>query len=166
LLGQPIGQFYGLVVDGVFQTPAEVAASLQKNAKPGDFRYKDLNGDKVIDAKDRTVIGNPNPKYLYGLNTSFTYKQFDLAVDLQGVGGVDVYNANLGLRFGAENFTKDFYDNRWHGAGTSTTYPSANIGGGENYKPNSFFVESGAYFRIRNLQLGYTCLLQLHQNCL
>jgi TonB-linked SusC/RagA family outer membrane protein len=156
IVGQPIGEFYGLVVDGVFQTPAEVAASLQKNAKPGDFRYKDLNGDKVIDAKDRTVIGNPNPKYLYGLNTSFTYKQFDLAVDLQGVGGVDVYNANLGLRYGAENFTKDFFNNRWHGAGTSTTYPSANIGGGENYKPNSFFVESGAYFRIRNLQLGYT----------
>jgi hypothetical protein len=70
IVGQPIGEFYGLVVDGVFQTPAEVAASIQKNAKPGDFRYKDLNGDKVIDAKDRTVIGNPNPKYLYGLNTS------------------------------------------------------------------------------------------------
>ncbi|RFZ83205.1 TonB-dependent receptor [Mucilaginibacter terrenus] len=156
IVGQPIGEFYGLVVDGVFQTPEEVASSLQKNAKPGDFKYKDLNGDKVIDAKDRTVIGNPNPKYLYGLNTSFKYRQFDLAVDLQGVAGVDVYNANLGLRYGAENFTKDFYNNRWHGAGTSTTYPSANIGGGENYKPNSFFVESGAYFRIRNVQLGYT----------
>ncbi|MEO7211574.1 TonB-dependent receptor [Mucilaginibacter sp.] len=156
ILGQPIGEFYGLVVDGVFQNAAEIAASKQTDAKPGDFRYKDLNSDGVIDAKDRTVIGNPNPKYLYGLNTSFTYKEFDLAVDLQGVAGVDIYNANKGLRYGSENFTKDFYDNRWHGEGTSTTYPSANIGGGNNYKPNSFFVESGAYFRIRNVQLGYT----------
>ncbi|TSD62986.1 TonB-dependent receptor [Inquilinus sp. KBS0705] len=156
ILGQPIGEFYGLVVDGVFQNAAEIAASNQTDAKPGDFRFKDLNGDKVIDAKDRTVIGNPNPKYLYGFSTNFNYKEFDLTVDLQGVAGVDVYNANKGLRYGSENFTKDFYDNRWHGEGTSTTYPSANVGGGNNYKPNSFFVESGAYFRIRNLQLGYT----------
>ena len=55
-----------------------------------------------------------------------------------------------------ENFTKDFYDKRWHGQGTSNAYPSANIGGGTNYLPNSFFVESGSYFRIRNMQLGYT----------
>jgi hypothetical protein len=72
------------------------------------------------------------------------------------VAGVDIYNANLGIRYGNENFTKDFYDNRWHGAGTSNTYPSANIGGGTNYLPNSFFVESGSYFRVRNMQLGYT----------
>ncbi|MBK0381255.1 SusC/RagA family TonB-linked outer membrane protein [Mucilaginibacter segetis] len=156
ILGQPIGEFYGLVVDGVFQNAAEIAASKQKDAKPGDFIYKDINNDGVIDAKDRQVIGNPNPKYLYGLSTNFNYKAFDLTVDLQGVAGVDVYNANKGLRYGSENFTEDFYNNRWHGEGTSNTYPSANIGGGNNYKPNSFFVESGAYFRIRNLQLGYT----------
>ncbi|TWR31552.1 TonB-dependent receptor [Mucilaginibacter pallidiroseus] len=156
ILGQPIGQFYGLVVDGIFQNAAQVAASKQTDASPGDFIYKDLNNDGVIDAKDRTVIGNPNPKYLYGLNTTFNYKEFDLTIDLQGVAGVDVYNANKGLRYGSENFTKDFFDNRWHGEGTSNTYPSANIGGGNNYKPNSFFVESGAYFRIRNLQLGYS----------
>lgn len=156
ILSQPIGQFYGLQVDGVFQTAAEVAASKQTDAKPGDFIYRDLNNDGIIDAKDRTVIGNPNPKYLYGFSTNFNYKAFDLTIDLQGVAGVDVYNANKGLRFGSENFTKDFYDNRWHGAGTSNEYPSANVGGGNNYKPNSWFVESGAYFRVRNLQLGYT----------
>jgi TonB-linked SusC/RagA family outer membrane protein len=156
ILGQPIGEFYGLVVDGVFQNAAEIANSLQKDAKPGDFRFKDLNGDKVIDAKDRTIIGNPNPKYLYGFNTTFNYKAFDLSLDFQGVAGVDVYNANKGLRYGSENFTQDFYDHRWHGDGTSTTYPSANIGGGNNYKPNTFFVESGSYFRVRNMQLGYT----------
>jgi len=69
---------------------------------------------------------------------------------------VDIYNAVNALRYGNENYTKDFYDNRWHGEGTSNTYPSADIGGGKNYLPNSFFVQSGSYFRVRNAQLGYT----------
>jgi len=143
-------------VAGIFQTTAEIAASQQTGAKPGDFKYVDQNKDGVIDAKDRIVLGNPNPKYSYGLNTNWTFKQFDLTLDFQGVAGVEIYNANLGLRFGNENFTKDFYNNRWHGQGTSNTYPSANIGGGENFRPNSFYVEDGSYFRIRNMQLGYT----------
>lgn len=155
IVGQPIGQFFGLLVEGVFQTPSEIAASKQKSARPGDFRYADINNDGVINAKDRVILGNPNPKYTYGFNTSFGYKNFDLALDFQGVGGVEVYNANKGLRYGSENYSKDFYDNRWHGAGTSNTYPSANIGGGDNYKPNSWYVEDGSYFRIRNMQLGY-----------
>ncbi|RYY38113.1 MAG: TonB-dependent receptor [Sphingobacteriaceae bacterium] len=158
IVGQPLGQFYGYVVEGIFQNATEIAESAQaSDAKPGDFKYADLNSDGKIDAKDdRTVLGNPNPKYLFGLNTTFNYKQFDLTVDVQGVAGVDVYNAVKGLRFGAENFTKDFFDNRWHGEGTSNTYPSAAIGGGRNYLPNSFFVENGSYLRVRNLQLGYT----------
>ena len=102
------------------------------------------------------MIGNPNPKISYGFNTSFTYKQFDLTLDMQGVADVDVYNANIGFRFGGENFTQDFYEHRWHGPGTSNTYPSTNVGANNNSKPNSFFVESGAYFRVRNAQLGYT----------
>jgi len=156
VLGRPIGEFYGLQVAGVFQTAAEVASSAQTTAKPGDFKYVDQNKDNVIDGKDRIPLGDPNPRITYGINTSWTYKNFDLALDLQGVAGVEVYNANLGLRFGNENYTKDFYDNRWHGSGTSNEYPSANIGGGTNYLPNSFFVEDGSYLRIRNLQLGYT----------
>ena len=156
IAGQPIGQFYGLMVSGIFQNQAEISGSSQPNAKPGDFRYVDTNKDNVIDAKDRVVLGNPNPKYTYGLNTNFTYRQFDLTLDLQGVAGVEVYNANKGLRFGSENFSKDFFDNRWHGAGTSAEYPSANIGGGTNYIPNSWYVEDGSYFRIRSVQLGYT----------
>ncbi len=156
VVGQPIGQFYGLVVQGIFQNAAEVAGSAQPTAKPGDFRYVDQNKDGVIDGRDRLPIGNPNPKFTYGLNTNWIYKNFDLTVDFQGVAGVDVYNANLGLRYGNENYTKEFFDNRWHGQGTSNSYPSANIGGGDNYRPNTFFVESGSYFRVRNLQLGYT----------
>ena len=156
VVGEPIGEFYGYKVIGVFQTAAQVAASNQKGAQPGDFIYQDTNKDGSIDSRDRVVLGNPNPKISYGFNTSFTYKQFDLAIDLQGVASVDVYNANIGYRFGNENFTQDFYDHRWHGAGTSTTYPSTSVGSNDNSKPNSFFVESGAYFRVRNAQLGYT----------
>lgn len=156
VVGQPIGQFYGLVVAGIFQNAGEITGSAQTTAKPGDFKYVDQNKDGKIDGKDRVAIGNPNPRVSYGLNTNWNYKNFDLILDFQGVAGVEVYNANLGLRYGNENFTKEFYDNRWHGAGTSNSYPSANIGGGDNYKPNTFFVESGSYFRVRNMQLGYS----------
>jgi TonB-linked SusC/RagA family outer membrane protein len=158
VVGDPIGEFYGYKVAGVFQTQAQINASAQKGtgAQPGDFIYQDTNKDGSIDSKDRVVLGNPNPKISYGFNTSFTYKQFDLVMDFQGVADVDVYNANIGYRFGNENFTQDFYEHRWHGAGTSNTYPSTNVGANNNSKPNSFFVESGAYFRVRNAQLGYT----------
>lgn len=155
--GDPIGMFYGYKVAGIFQNATEIANSpTQASAAPGGFKYVDLNGDGKITSADRTVIGNPNPKYTYGVNTNFAYKNFDLALDFQGVAGVDIYNANLAYRFGNENITKDFFDNRWHGEGTSNTYPSANIGASANAAPNSFYVSSGSYFRVRNAQLGYT----------
>ena len=160
-VGDPIGSFYGYVVDGIFQNEEEIKNSAQPGAKPGDFRYRDISGtngvpDGTISGLDRQVIGNPNPKFTYGINTSWNYKNIDLMLDFQGVAKVDIYNANMGWRYGNENFTKDFYDNRWHGEGTSNTYPSANIGGGQNYLPNTFFVQSGSYFRVRNAQIGYT----------
>jgi TonB-linked SusC/RagA family outer membrane protein len=163
IIGQPIGQFVGLQVIGVFQSDAEVRSYVSKNgtvlmpdARAGDFKMADVNGDGVIDDKDRVVLGNPNPKYTYGFNTNFTFKQFDLSLDFQGIAGVDIYNANLALRFGTENFTEDFYNNRWHGSGTSNLYPSVYLAGGQNPRANSFYVEDGSYFRVRNAQLGYT----------
>lgn len=156
VVGQPIGEFYGYKVTGIFQTATEIANSKQTGAQPGDFIYQDSNKDGILDSRDRVVLGSPLPKYNYGINTSFTYKNFDVALDFQGVADVSVYNANIAYRFGNENFTKDFYDHRWHGPGTSNTYPSVNVGSTANSAPNSFFVESGAYFRMRNAQLGYT----------
>ena len=163
MVGEPIGEFFGLKVLGVFQTTDEInaykssaGAVIQPNAVPGDFKYQDVNNDGAINDKDRIVLGNPNPKYTYGFNTIWNYKDFDLTLDFQGVTGVDIYNANLGLRYGTENFSQDFYNKRWHGAGTSNAYPSVNIGGGQNYRSNSFYVENGSYFRVRNAQLGYT----------
>jgi len=149
IVGQPIGEFYGYQVVGIFQTPAQVAAAkaLQPNAQVGDVIY----GNNA----QKTDLGNPNPKYLYGLNTKFKYKQFDLGLDLSGVGKVALYNANEGVRYGYENWTEDFYNNRWHGAGTSNTTPSAFLSDAVNGQPNSFYVQSGSYLRIRNLQVGY-----------
>ena len=155
--GQPIGEFYGYKVTGIYQTAQDIANSPSAGqAQPGDFIYQDTNGDKTITSKDRVNLGNPNAKYYDGINTYFKYKDFDLTIDLQGRADVSVYNANLAYRFGNENFTQDFYQNRWHGDGTSNTYPSVNIGSTYNSAPNSFFVTSGAYFRVRNAQLGYT----------
>ena len=162
-VGAPIGAFYGYKVIGVFQDAAQIAGYTDKNnvpfqptAQPGDFIYQSSTGVGPISGNDRQIIGNPNPKYTYGLNTNFTYKAFDLSLDFQGVAKVDVFNAVKGLRYGNENWTEDFYKNRWRGTGTSNKYPSVNIGGNQNYLPNSWFVEDGSYFRIRTVQVGYT----------
>lgn len=162
ILGEPIGHFYGYNVIGVFQTDAEAEASAPgAGLKAGDFKFEDISGpsgkpDGQITTHDRVNLGSPFAKYSYGINTTVNYKQFDLTLDFQGVSGVKVYNANLGWRYGSENFTKDFYDKRWHGEGTSNSYPSARIGSTYNSRPSSYFVEDGSYFRIRNIQLGYT----------
>jgi TonB-linked SusC/RagA family outer membrane protein len=163
VLGEPIGHFYGYRVVGIFQDQSDIdnhvsgdGDILQPTAQPGDFKYADTNGDGAIDDKDYVILGNPNPRVLYGINTNWRYKNFDLSLDFQGVAGVEIYNATWAARFGVENYSKDFYENRWHGPGTSDEYPSAYIGGGQNYLPNSFYVEKGDYFRVRNVQLGYT----------
>lgn len=157
VLGQPIGQFFGYEAIGVFQNNAEVTASPQsQSAAPGDLKFKDQDGNGIIDDRDKIYMGNPNPKSLYGLNFSGAYKNLDFSLDLQGVAGVQIYNANLSKRFGIENFTEDFFNNRWHGAGTSNSYPSANILNGLNTQPNTFWVQNGNYLRIRNIQAGYT----------
>ncbi|MHA4894461.1 SusC/RagA family TonB-linked outer membrane protein [Pedobacter sp. PWIIR3] len=153
---RPIGEFFGYKVDGIFQTQAEANTWTNNSFKAGDFKYADINGDGTIDLRDRVVLGNPNPKFSYGLNTNFGYKSFDLTLDIQGVAGVDVFNANLSNRFGNENYTADFIKNRWTGAGSSNTYASASLASGLNNAPNSFYVEKGDYIRLRNVQLGYT----------
>lgn len=157
-VGDPIGSYYGYEVVGIFQDSAEIAGSSQAmvaGIAPGDFRYRDVNNDGVIDSEDKVLLGNPNPGVYYGINTTLNYKGFDFLLDIQGVGDVDVYNANKGIRVGNENYTSDFFDNRWHGPGTSNTYPSADVSA-SNLDPNSWYVEDGSYIRIRNVQVGYT----------
>ncbi len=161
--GHPVGEFYVLEVDGVFQNFNEVnnytdgsGNLIMPDAVPGDFRFVDQNSDGIIDDNDRIPYGSYTPKVLYAFNIGITYAQFDFSVEMHGVGGNKIYNAKRVNRFGNENYDADFAENRWHGEGTSDTYPSADVAGGKNAFPSTFFVETGAYFRIRNIQMGYT----------
>ena len=152
-VGAPIGAFYGYQTTGVFQNVQEIAGSAQPDAKPGDLRYRDQNGDGLLDNRDFVVLGNPNPRFTYGLNTYFRYKALDLQVDIQGVGGIELLNALREVRYGNENYTQDFYNNRWTTTSPSGSTPSANLSG-RNLDVSSYYVEKGDYIRLRNVQLG------------
>jgi TonB-linked SusC/RagA family outer membrane protein len=161
--GHPVGEFYVLEVDGIFQNFGEVNSYtdadgnvIMPDAVPGDFRFVDQNEDGIIDDNDRIPYGSYTPKVLYAFSIGVSYGQFDFSMEMNGVGGNKIYNAKRVNRFGNENYDADFAINRWHGDGTSSTYPSADLAGGKNAFPSTFFVESGAYFKIRNIQLGYT----------
>ena len=161
--GHPIGEFYVLETDGIFQNFDEVnsyidgdGSLIMPDAVPGDFRFVDQNGDGILDDDDRIPYGSYTPKYLYAFNMGVNYRGIDFSMELHGVGGNKIYNAKRIGRYGNENYDADFARNRWHGEGSGNTYPSADVAGGKNAFPNTFFVESGAYFRIRNIQVGYT----------
>lgn len=156
-VGEPLGNFYGRQVTGIFQSEEEVAASPQSaTAKPGDLRYADLNTDGQINDLDRTVIGNGNPDFFGGLNNTFSYKGVELNVFLQGsfgneilnFGRFDLYNLN-----GNNNQSADVLQ-RWTPERPSSTIPRANIFGG-NRILSSFHIEDASYIRLKNISLGY-----------
>jgi len=157
--GEPLFYFYGWQFDGIFQNDTEIAnhAGGTQDALPGDFRIVDTNGDNVINAEDRTKIGNPFPKFTLGLNLTASYKGFDLSAFIQGVYGNDVYNTNI---YDLEGMPRLFNAgvgvmNRWTGPGTSNTVPRA-LGSPTNTQVSSRFVEDGSYTRLKNITLGYT----------
>jgi TonB-linked SusC/RagA family outer membrane protein len=165
--GHPYGTFYGWVADGLYQNQAQidsdpgVANDPRKTDQihPGDVRFKDLNGDGVIDDKDRTILGSPQPKITYGINASMAYKGFDLNLFFLGVGGVDVFNADRMQGLNAAypfNLYKEA-TNRWHGEGTSTSIPRlSSTDPNLNFRTSNLFIESGAFLRLKNVTLGYT----------
>lgn len=159
--GFPINTFYGYVTDGIFQNWDEVYSHAFQSSQtsPGDIRFRDLNNDGKITEEDRTVIGNPNPKWIFSMTNNFTYKGFDLSIYLQGVAGNDIYNANninLQGMSGAANQTTDVLA-RWTGEGTSNTMPRAVLNDpAQNTRHSDRFVENGSYLRLKNITLGYT----------
>ncbi|RAK01919.1 TonB-linked SusC/RagA family outer membrane protein [Larkinella arboricola] len=153
-VGRPIGAFYGYRMAGVFQTADEVRGSAQPNAKPGDLRYEDVNGDGVINGDDRVFLGTPIPKMFWGFNTNFSFKGFDLGVDFQGSHGNKIYNGRRAVRFGNENYERIALE-RWTPQNPSNTQPRL-TNGGPNYDVSDYFIESGSFVRIRNIQIGYT----------
>lgn len=156
----PINVFYGYVTDGIFQNQSEVNThAVQPGAEPGDIRFRDLNNDGVINDSDRTVIGNPNPSWLFSMNNSLSYKGFELSAFLQGIAGNKIYNANNIDNTGmaaAYNQTTDVLK-RWQGEGTSNSMPRAVFGDpNQNTRVSDRFVENGSYLRLKNITLSYT----------
>lgn len=160
--GQPIGYFYGLQTDGIFQNQAEIDAyaqngnPVQPNAQPGDVKFVDRNGDGVINADDKTNIGDPNPDYYYGLNVQLNYKAFDFSVYTYGAGG----NQNV---YGVRDYSRPFYNyttdifDRWTGEGTSNSTPRVTYGttsNGNYTKFSDLYVKDAGFFRIKTVTVG------------
>ena len=154
-VGQPIGYFYGLETDGVFQNASEIEShASQPDALPGDLKFVDRNNDGAIDSEDRTFIGSPIPEYIFGMSFSAEIHGFDFSAFADAQVGRDLvrnYARNLPLT----NRTAYSVD-RWHGEGTSTNVPRLTTGATDNNLFSDYFIEDGSYLRIKTLQLGYT----------
>jgi len=162
-VGQPVGSFFGYDVQGLFQSDAEVTgAPAQDGAEAGFFRYADIDGDNAITPDDRTVIGNPNPDFTYGLNLSAGYKNFDLTAFFYGSQGNEIFNYNrwwtdFWPSFQGQKST-DLLENSWTPSRTDATTPKASNTSNfsTNTVANSYYIENGSYFRLKQLQIGYT----------
>jgi len=160
-VGQPVGSFYGYVADGLFRSQQEVTDyAMQPNAQAGDIKFKDVNGDGVINTKDRTFIGSPHPDLMLGFNVNLKYKNFDLGMFFNGSFGNDIYNLT---KYKTGFFNQSAYnkDTSLLGAWTVDN-PNSNIprlsldDKNNNIRPSTYYVEDGSYFKLNNLQLGYT----------
>ncbi|MPN04699.1 TonB-dependent receptor SusC [bioreactor metagenome] len=160
--GHPIGSFYLYEMAGIFQNELDVLTSAYQGngIKPGDVKYVDQNEDNVIDAKDRTFLGSAIPTFTTGLNLAGNYKNFDLSMFFQGAFGQKIFsqvNFDIEGYYRGFNVTERYYNEHWTGEGTSNTQPRATWAAkSNNVKASSRFLEDGSYFRLKNLQLGYT----------
>jgi TonB-linked SusC/RagA family outer membrane protein len=158
--GQPFGAFYGYDVAGIYQSDADLAASPKyAGARVGGFKYTDVNGDGVVDPQDRTIIGNPNPDFYYSLSLNASYKNFDVALFFNGVQGNDLYDANRYFTdfstFAGARSTRLL--NAWSPTNTSSLIPSPYNNAAEiEYASSSYYIQNGSFFRMKNLQIGYS----------
>ncbi len=162
--GLPVGYFFGYQTDGIFQNQAEIDAytggdgePIQPDAQPGDFRFIDVDGDGTIGDEDRGFIGDPTPSWTYGFTLNSSFRNFDLTIFGQGVAGNSIFNATRRYDLPTANMNADALG-RWTGEGTSNSYPrltydDTNINFGRS---STFYVEDGAFFRIKTAQIGYT----------
>ncbi|GHB63719.1 SusC/RagA family TonB-linked outer membrane protein [Persicitalea jodogahamensis] len=157
-VGHPVAAFYGYVLDGIYQTDEEAKGANDSNSpRAGDLKFKDLNGDGKIDAADQDYIGNPTPNFIYGFNVNAQYKNFDFTLFFNGVAGNDLLNSNRyrGYFDTEGNFLADAL-NAWTPQNTETDIPRNTLSDpGYNRRMSAFYLESGAYFRLRNAQIGY-----------
>lgn len=160
-VGHPIGAFYGYEIAGVYESESEALRDPVSQAikDKGFFKYKDQNGDKVINEQDKVFLGSAIPWLTAGLDFGYNFKNIDFSLAMQGQLGNKILNAKRMNRdvFADGNYDQDFFDNRWTSDNKSSEYPSAEA---FNYsftqQANDFFVENGSYIRIQNVQIGYT----------
>jgi TonB-linked SusC/RagA family outer membrane protein len=171
--GLPVGQVFGYQADGFFQSQADINASPKVdgyNPTPGDIKFKDLNGDGIIDQFDRTSLGTKKPLIYYGLTTGLNIKSFDISVSIQGVANRDIVIGS-GSNNTADGLVYEFNNgqafeqnlNRWTPSNAANaTYPRLSVNGNSNNQTaSSFWVKSVDYLRIQNVDLGYTLPNQL-----
>jgi TonB-linked SusC/RagA family outer membrane protein len=166
IVGGPISRFYGYKYLGIFQNQQEIdnylgpkGNKVQPDAKPGDFKFADLNDDGIINDQDRTFIGNPHPDLIYGFHLRLNWKNVDLRAFFQGTLGNDLYNGikTLGTP-GFQNALAAAYTKAWKKGedNTKATYPRITLKNtNDNFRTSSWWVEDGSYLRLQNLQLGY-----------
>ncbi len=156
--GEPFPFFYGYKTDGILQNQAEADAYNSKygtSLVPGDTRYFDVNNDGQITEDDRTKIGKGTPDWTYGLSLNATWKGFDFYIFFQGVAGNDIFDATRRTD-ALETNLPSWMLNRWTGEGTSNRIPRYVRGDGYNWQSSDLYVCDGSYFRLKNIQLGYT----------
>ncbi|MBK8492084.1 MAG: TonB-dependent receptor [Saprospirales bacterium] len=159
--GYPIGSFYIYEMEGIFQSQEEIEASAFQSqyTRPGDVKFADLNGDDIIDDKDRAHLGNGFPDFTYGVQASFNWKNFDFSTLVQGVQGNDVYFLYGNFAYEAQlrgfNSYRDIL-NRWTPDNPNTDFPKVSVDDRNgNRRASTRFLEDGSYLRFRNITLGY-----------
>jgi TonB-linked SusC/RagA family outer membrane protein len=166
--GLPINTLWGYKTDGLFQTQEEITeykATYAANTKPGDVKYVDLNGDDKIDANDMTNIGNSFPKYTFGVNADFSFKNFDLNILFQGAAKVNSRLAGALAEMGnQEGFTHEIYTNNyWTPERTDARFPRPVKYDLRNVATSDRLVLNGSYLRLKNVQLAYNIPVALSQ---
>ncbi len=160
---QPMGVYYGYVYDGIFQTPDEVANHAQQTgAAPGRMKFRDLDGNGVINENDRCIIGDPNPDFSLGLNLDFKYRDFTLSTFFCGDFGFDIYNPTLrqlnfmGNGGVSTNRSVDVL-NAWTQTNTSAKIPALALTDDNNEtRMSTYYVEDGSYLKMKYIKLAYS----------
>lgn len=173
-VGDPIGSYYGYVVEGIYQSMDEINNAPEDTqvgpggARPGDFRFKDINGDGKITPEDRTVTGSYHPDFTYGITNRFNYQGFDFSVFVQGVEGREILNLTARhMKNGEANFNSyAVLNDRWRspenpGDGDHPRADRYTGTHGNNNRPSSYQVEDGSYVRIKRVTLGYSLPVDL-----
>jgi TonB-linked SusC/RagA family outer membrane protein len=161
--GFPLASFFGYEILGIFQTDKEAGETPVQFGggamnKAGAFKYRDINGDNIINSADRTIIGNPHPDFMYGINLSFGYKNFQLDIFGQGVQGNELFNY---VRYWTDfptfggNRSQRMLEDSWRPGKTDAKLPIPRSNDVISSNPSTYYLEDGSYFRLKNVQLTY-----------